>query len=216
MNTLIAIKRSKTDNLGDIRKNGMIPAVVYGARVENTLVSVPSIAFAKIFSIAGETSTIVLELQDEKGESKKIDVLIHDLQKDPIKDKVIHIDFLAIDMNKPIEVSVPLEFIGLAQAEKDGLGTLVKVIYEVEVKALPRDIPHKIEIDVTPIATLEDQIKVKDIPLPQGVSLITDEEEVVALVTEAKEEKEEVPVDLSAIEVEKRGKEDDSEGEKSE
>lgn len=216
MNTLIATKRSKTDNLGDIRANGMIPAVVYGARVENTLVSVPSIAFAKIFNIAGETSTIILELKDENGESKKIDVLIHDLQKDPIKDRFIHIDFLAIDMNKPIEVSVPLEFIGLAQAEKDGLGTLVKVIYEIDIKALPKDIPHKIEVDVTPISTLEDQIKVKNIKLPSGVSLITDEDEVVALVTEAKEEKEEAPVDLSSIEVEKRGKEDSAEGEKSE
>ena len=211
MNTLTAIKRSKADKLKTVRSNGMVPAVVYGARVENTLISVPSILFTKILKVAGESSTIVLEIAGDKETDKptKIDVLIHDLQVDPIKGFPVHVDFLAVDMNKAIEVAIPIEFVGLAKAEKDGLGTLVKALHEIEIEALPKDLPHSVTVDVTGIATLEDQIHAKDIVLPKGVTLITDGDEVVALVSEAKEEVEQAPVDLASIEVEKKGKKEE-------
>lgn len=211
MNTLTATKRSKTDKLAFIRNNGMIPAVVYGAQVENQPVSVLSSDFVKILKIAGETSTIVLDIAGatEKEKTVKVDVLIHEVQVDPIKGYPIHVDFLAIDMNKPVEVTIPLEFTGLAKAEKDGLGTLVKVLHEIDIEALPKDLPHNIVVDVTGIATLEDQIHVSDIKLPKGVTLITDGDEVAALVATAKEEVEEVVIDLNAIEVEKKGKKEE-------
>ncbi len=218
MNTLTATKRSKTDKLSVIRNNGMIPAVVYGAQVENQPISVLSTAFTKIYKLVGETSTLVLEISgiNEKVNSTqkdnkvtKVDVLIHDVQFDPVKGFPVHVDFLAIDMNKSVEVTIPLEFVGLAKAEKDGLGTLVKVLHEIDIEALPKDLPHTIEVDVTGIATLDDQIHVKDIKLPKGVTLITDGEDVVALVAQAKEEKEETPIDLNAIEVEKKGKKEE-------
>jgi len=211
MNTLTAIKRSKADKLKTVRSNGMVPAVVYGARVENTLISVPSILFTKVLKVAGESSTIVLEIAGDKETDKptKIDVLIHDLQVDPIKGFPVHVDFLAVDMNKAIEVAIPIEFVGLAKAEKDGLGTLVKALHEIEIEALPKDLPHSVTVDVTGIATLEDQIHAKDIVLPKGVTLITDGDEVVALVSEAKEEVEQAPVDLASIEVEKKGKKEE-------
>jgi len=181
--------------------------------VENTLISVPSILFTKILKVAGESSTIVLEIAGDKETDKptKVDVLIHDLQVDPLKGFPVHVDFLAIDMNKAIEVSIPLEFVGLAKAEKDGLGALVKALHEIEIEALPKDLPHSITVDVTGLATLEDQIHAKDLILPKGVTLITDGDEVVALVTAAKEEVEEVaaPVDLASIEVEKKGKKEE-------
>ncbi len=127
MNKLTATMRSKTDKLVSIRNNGMVPAVVYGARVENTLISVSSIDFEKILKVAGESSTIVLELKSDKEEVlpagktesvKKIDVLIHEVQVDPIKGFPIHIDFLAIDMNKPVEVTIPIEFTGVPPLKK--------------------------------------------------------------------------------------------------
>lgn len=212
MNTLTAIKRSKTDKLAHIRSNGMVPAVVYGARVENTMISVPSVDFQKILKVAGESSTIVLEIKGEKT-SEKVDVLIHDMQQDPVKGFPIHVDFLAIDMNKPIEVSIPLEFIGVAPAEKNGLGVLVKAIFEVEVEALPKDLPHNLEVDLSTLIDLESQIHVSDITLPKNVKMITGGDEVVALITTVKEEVvEEAPVDLSAIEVEKKGKKEEAEG----
>jgi len=209
-NLLNAIKRSKTEKLADIRSNGMVPAVVYGARVENTSISVPSIAFVKLLKEVGETGTVVLEIADSEGsKTSKVNVLIHDIQMDPVKGFPIHVDFLAIDMNKPIEVTVPLEFINIAGAEKDGLGTLMKVIHEVEIKALPKDIPHSLSVDLSILKTLEDQIHVKNISLPSGVEMLTDEDEVVALVSEIKEEIEETPVDISSIEVEKKGKKEE-------
>jgi large subunit ribosomal protein L25 len=183
----------------------MVPAVVYGARVENTSISVPSITFKKVFKEAGESTAITLDL-----DGVKLDVLIHDVQVDPVHGFPIHVDFLAIDMNKPIEVAIPLEFVGIAPAEKNGLGTLVKVIHEVEIKALPKNLPHTIAVDVSVLETLENQIHAKDIILPVGVEMLTDANEVVALVTVVKEEKvEEAPIDLSAIEVEKKGKKEE-------
>lgn len=210
MNTLTSTKRSKTDKLRDIRSNGMVPAVVYGAQVENTPISVSSVNFQKVFKAAGETSTIVLEIPDDKKGVKKVDVLIHDMQVDPIKGFPIHIDFLAIDMNKPIEVAVPIEFTGLAQAEKGGVGILVKVLHEVEIEALPKDIPSSIIVDVTPLAILDDKILAKDLVFAKGVKMITEGDEVIALISEIKEEViDETLVDLSAIEVEKKGKKEE-------
>jgi large subunit ribosomal protein L25 len=218
MNTLTAIKRSKTDKLKTIRNNGMVPAVVYGVRVENTMISVSSIDFAKILKIAGESSTILLEItgSNEKEKSVKIDVLIHDMQVDPIRGFPIHIDFLAIDMNKKVEVTVPIEFIGIAPAEKEGLGILVKTLHEIEVEALPKDLPHNVSVDLSVLIALDNQIHVKDITLPKGVTMITDVNEVIVLIAPIKEEViETAPVDLSAIEVEKKGKkEEEEEGEK--
>ncbi len=211
MNILTATKRSKADKLESIRSNGMIPAVVYGARVENTLISVSSISFDKMFKLVGESNTIVLDIPGEtaKDKSQKIDVLIHDVQVDPVKGFTRHIDFLAIDMNKPVEVAIPIEFVGIAPAEKDGLGVLVKVLHELEIEALPKDLPHSLSVDLSTIMTLEDQIHVKDIKLPNGVKMITAGDEAIAIMSLIKEEAEEVPVDLTSIEVEKKGKKEE-------
>ena len=215
MNTLTATKRSKADKLAIVRNNGMVPAVVYGVRVENTMISVTAIDFDKILKIAGESSTIVLDIKDEKGTSTKVDVLIHDMQVDPIRGFPIHVDFLAIDMNKTIEVTIPLEFIGVAPGEKEGI--LVKTLHEVEIEALPKDLPHSLSVDVSVLAAIDDQIHVKDLVLPAGVKMITDENEVVALIAPIKEEVvDETPVDLSAIEVEKKGKKEEEGEEKAE
>jgi len=203
---LNATKRSKEDKLAVLRQQGLIPAVVYGAGIENTIISVPSASFIKVFKEAGESNTIVLDIA-----GKNIDVLIHDTHKDPVKSHVVHIDFLAIDMKKVITVPIQLEFIGVSPAEKAGLGGLVKVLHEVEVEALPKDLPQKIEVNIESLLTLEDQIHVSDLKLPTGVKMITEDDEVVALVASQKEEVESVPVDLSAIEVEKKGKQEDGE-----
>jgi large subunit ribosomal protein L25 len=207
MQTLKAMKRSKADKLATVRSNGMVPAVVYGALVENTPISISSKEFDKVLKVAGESSSIVLDIDG----GKKIDALIHEVQFHPVKGFPIHVDFLAIDMNKPIQVNMPIEFTGVAKGEKDGAGTLVKVLHEVEIEALPKNLPHAIDVDVTGLTLVGDQIHAKDIVLPSGVTLITEGEEVVATLAALKEEKEEesAPVDLSAIEVEKKGKKEE-------
>ena len=204
MLALKAKTRNIKEDLAKMRKTGELPAVFYGAGKKSTSISVPKVDFKKVWEKAGESSAI--KISTPEGD---VDVLIHEVQTDPVTDEPIHIDFLAIDMNKKIRVEVSLEFTGVSEAVKSGLGTLVKVLYEVEVEALPKDLPHNIVADISKLDTLDNQILlVSNLNLPSGVTMITKGTEVVASIAEQKEEKEEVvaPVDLSAIEVEKKGK----------
>ncbi|MFA6274284.1 MAG: 50S ribosomal protein L25 [Candidatus Paceibacterota bacterium] len=213
MLTLKAKKRDIKENVDTLRKGGELPAVFYGAGVASTPISISKVEFKKIWNKAGESSTVKIST-GEKG--KEVDVLIHDVQVNPVTDEPIHVDFLVIDMNKKIKVDVALEFTGISEAVKSNLGTLVKVLHEVEIEALPADLPHSLSVDIAKLKTLDDQILVSDIKLPTGVTMITKGTEVVASIAEQKEEKEEAPpVDLASIEVEKKGKkeEEGAEGE---
>jgi large subunit ribosomal protein L25 len=183
--------------------------VVYGAGVENTPVSVPAIDFKKVYKEAGETTTISLNV-----DGKDLPVLIHEIQLDPIRGFALHIDFLCVDLKKKITASVPVEFSGVSEAIKTGLGVLVKVLHEVEVESLPSDMPHSLTADISKLVTLDDNVFASDIKLPKGVELITGMEEVVAAVAPMHEEKEETaPIDLANIEVEKKGKKESPAGE---
>ena len=201
-----AKKRNEGVNLNTLRKTGEIPAVFYGAGKTSTSISLSIIEFKKIWREAGESSTVKISLDDNN-----IDALIHEVQVHPVTEEQIHVDFLVIDINKKIRVKVPLEFIGISNAVKNGLGNLVKVLYEVEVEALPKDLPHNLEVDISKLETVEDQIFVSDIKLPTGVTIIANEHEVVVSIVLQVEEKEEVApsIDLSAIEVEKKGKKEE-------
>ena len=205
MITLEATQR--TGSPAALREQDMIPAVYYGAGSDAVSIAVPVKEFTKVLKQAGETTAVTLTIGGEK-----ISTIIHDMQHNHITGEVTHVDFLIIDMKKELEVSVPLEFTGIAEAEKNGLGTISKVLHEVAVSALPANLPHILEVDITGLAALDDQIHVKDIVLPKGVTMVTDGEEVVAMVAHFVEETEETPaVDLSAIEVEKKGKQEDEE-----
>ena len=205
MITLEATQR--TGSPAALREQDMIPAVYYGAGKDAVSIAVPAKDFIKVYKEAGENTAVTLTIGGEK-----ISTIIHGMQRDAVSGDVLHVDFLIIDMKKELEVAIPLEFTGVSEAEKAGLGTVVKSIYEVEVRALPNDLPHNFEIDISGLASLEDQIHVKDIKLPKGVTMITDGEEVVVSIAHFVEEAEEAPVlDLSAIEVEKKGKIEDEE-----
>jgi len=187
-----------------LRKGGLIPAVYYGAGKSSTAITVKAGEFKKVWRSAGESTTVLVKTKDDN-----IDALIHEVQLDPVSDEPIHVDFLAIDMTKKIKVKVPLEYLGVSEVVKSGLGNLVKVLHEVEVEALPKDLPHSLHVDISKLKTLEDNIAVKDIKLPEGVSVMNAPEEIVASVVAQVEEKfeEAPPPDLSQIEVsEERGK----------
>lgn len=202
-----ADKRGSDAKLGILRKSGKIPAVFYGAGKDTTSISLSNVEFKKIWREAGESSAIKIKTADSD-----VDVLIHEVQVDPVTDEPIHVDFLAIDMKKKIHVKVPLEFTGVSNAVKNGIGNLVKVLHEIEIEALPKDLPHKLIVDISPLETIENQVFVSDIKLPNGVIAITSGGDVVASVVAQVEEKEEIvtPVDLSAIEVEKKGKQEEA------
>ena len=207
-----AEKRNTAQKPRALRKSGSIPAVYYGAGKKSTPVAISTIQFKKVWRDAGESSAVVV-----KAPEGDIDALIHEVQVDPITDEPIHVDFLAIDMTKKIKVKVSLEYEGVSDAVKNGLGNLVKVLHEVEVEALPKDLPHNLSINISKLKTLEDNIFISDIKIPSGVVIIDNPEAVVASIVQQVEEKieEAPPPDLSAIEVEKKGKQEE-EGETAE
>lgn len=203
MLTLAVTKReagSKGPNA--LRREGAIPAVVYGAHQESTPISVDAKFFDKIFTEAGEATIVSLT-----GLGAALPTLIHEVDLDPLTSRPRHIDFYAVTKGQKVEVAIPLEFIGEAPASKAG-HNVVKVLHELEIKADPMNLPHNIEVDMSVLAEVGNQIHVRDLVLPAGVELMVSEDEVVVLVQEVVEEKEEAPVDLSTIEVEKKGKEE--------
>ncbi|MEI6580587.1 MAG: 50S ribosomal protein L25 [bacterium] len=206
MLSLTAKTRDLNLDLKNLRKSGELPAVFYGMGNKSTPISISIVEFKKAWEKAGESSTVKIT-----GPKISVDTLIHDVQVDPVTNEPIHVDFLVIDMDKKIKVKIPLEFSGISDAVKSGLGTLVKVLYEVEIEALPKDLPHNFIVDISSLVSLDSLILVSDIKIPTGVTMITKGSEVVASIAEQKEEKEEVvePVDLSKIEVEKKGKKEE-------
>jgi len=133
---------------------------------------------------------------------EKVPVLIYDIQKNPISDEIFSIDFYRIRAGEKIETEVPIKFVGSAPAEKSDL-VIVKVLNEVEIKTLPKDIPHDIRVDLGVLQKEGDAIHVKDLKLPEGIETLTPPETVVVNVSEKKEETEEVPPSVEKAETDK-------------
>ncbi len=205
--SLKATKRDLAVKLHNIRKEGNIPAVFYGPKEASTPITLSEVEFVKVWRKAGESSIIALEAEGETH-----DALIHEVDVDPVTSKVRHADFYIVEKGKKVQVHVPIVFEGTAPAVKELGGTLTKVLHEVEIEAKPADLPHELVVSVDSLVDYEARVIAKDIKLPSGVTLITDPEEVVALVSEVKEEVEAAPVDLSAIEISvEKGKKEEEE-----
>src|SRR3989344_4516611 len=192
-----------------LRETGQIPAVFYGKKEASTPISIPKVDFLKVWKEAGESSVVTLETSEGIKES-----LIQDVDIDPVSGSPRHADFYVFEKGHKVIVELPIEFTGVSGAVKEQGGILIKVLHELKVEAMPKDLPHNIIIDISPLANFGDQVLAKDISLPTGVVLKEHAEEVVALVSAPREEKEEeaAPIDLSTIEVEKKGKEETEEG----
>jgi large subunit ribosomal protein L25 len=209
---LTVTKRDISDKPKALRGKGLLPAVIYGRSEESTPITVDKKVFDKLFHQAGESTVITLS-----GLGEEKDALIHEVALDPVTGAAVHVDFYAIQKGQTVTVSIPLEFDGESPAVKDLGGILVKVMHELEIECQPKDLPHAIHVDISKLATLEDQIKVSDLTgIPATAKITVDPEEVVAMIDVAKEEPVEEPAaDISAIGIsEERGKkeEDGAEG----
>lgn len=210
--TMLTLNVQKRDILGKKvkkeRDNGLLPLVVYGPGEPTSHFFAKLNEFIKVWKSAGETTVIKLE-----GDGQDKNVLIQEVSVHSITGTPIHADFYAVRKGMTVAVSVPLEFTGEAPAIKAYNGILVKVMHDIEVEAVPENLPQEIVIDVSSLSTLEDKITVGDIKLPEGVKPTASLDEIIALVSEVKEEKEESsePIDLSKIEVEKKGKKEEEE-----
>lgn len=189
-----------------------IPAVVYGPKQESIPLSLDRREFEKIFQEAGESTIISLD-----GLDGPVEVLVHDVNFNPVKGGIQHVDFYAIERGKELTTHVPLEFVGEPPAIKQG-GVLTKAIHELEITCRPSALPQQITVDVSVLADFDSVIRVKDLTVPEGVTVETEPEDTVALVVPVEEEAEEPveAVDMDAIEVEEKGKGEDSSEESAE
>ena len=204
---LEAKRRSNKPTSGALRKIGELPAVFYGRKEKSTPITLSYKQFEKAWKRAGESTVITL-----RGEWGDKETLIVDTAKDPLTDAFLHADFYCLEKGQKVKVKVPIEWSGVAGAVKDLGGVLLKVLHDLEIETEPSKLPHVIIVDISKLADLNSQLLAKDVSLPSGVKLVTNPDEVVAAIAEAKEEIEEKPaesVDLSSIEIsEKRGKEE--------
>lgn len=207
----------KTEKPNQTRRDGKIPAVVYGKKFEPAAVAFDAIEFERIYKEAGTSNLIDLSLND-----KKVKALVHDLQLDPISGKIIHIDLLKVNMKEKIHAEIPLEFIGDSNAVINLEGSLITPVDSIEVECLPGDLISEISVDISVLDDFEKNIKVSDLKLPEGIEILSDPEEIIAFVQEPRSEEEmealneDVVENVEEIEVENKGEETAAEGESTE
>jgi large subunit ribosomal protein L25 len=186
-----AINAEKRDVLGrkvkKLRRAGKIPANVYGKKVKSDSIVIDLVEFNKLYKETGETSIVEVKIGKESKPT-----LIHNVQVDPVTDAPIHVDFLQVDLKQKVTTQIPVEFVGESPAEKQGLGTVVLYLNEVEVEALPGDLVESFQIDISEFSEVDQQLLVKDLKVDKSkIEIKTDPEQIVAKVEAQKEEVEE-------------------------
>ncbi|OGG74200.1 hypothetical protein A3A40_00200, partial [Candidatus Kaiserbacteria bacterium RIFCSPLOWO2_01_FULL_54_20] len=138
-----------------LRKQGIVPAVYYGPKEETTPISINAQKLEHLWKEAGETTIITL-----KGSGEDKDTLIHDAQFHPVTGKLLHVDFYVLEKGKKVKIKVPLEFTGVAPAEKSG-NIVVKALYEIEIEVAPQELPHNLPVDISSLVNAGDHIVAK-------------------------------------------------------
>lgn len=207
---LLAQKREKLGKQNKpLRQEGLIPAVLYGKGLENQNLAVNAKEFSRVFKEAGANTLIDLVVGDSTRKA-----LIHDVQRNFLSDGVDHVDFYAVRMDEKTSVHVPIEFVGESPAVKELGGILNRSMSEVEVEALPADLPHKFTLDISRLTELDQSLYVKDLNVPAGVEVMASPDGVIATVTEPREEEVAPPVAADVSEVKVEGEEKKAEREK--
>lgn len=197
--TLRDLVGRKTDTL---RQAGSVPCVVYGFGTQPANITIDRNAFGRVYTAAGSSTVVDLTVGDAVFQ-----VLIGEIQRNPLNDFVTHVDFRSVDPNQKIEAKIRLELVGEAPAVKTLGGTLLQSLEDLEVKSLPNALVSHIDVDVTQLATFDDVIRVSDIVVPAGIEVMTDGENAVASVQAPRSEEElaalneAVDMDVSKVEV---------------
>lgn len=186
-----------------LRNDGLLPANIFGKGVKSKAIQVDVNDFENIFAKAGETN--VLDLQVGKS---SVPVLIHGIQKDPIAGEYLHADFLQVDLKQKVSAQVPIVLANESPAEKQGLGTVVQYFDEIEVEALPTDLPEKFEVDLSQLTKADQEINVKDLKYDKKkIEIEIDAETVLVKVEPPREEEEESATVLTEDTKEEKGEE---------
>ena len=172
-----------------LRREGVLPANIYGKKIKSLSIKFPVVDFEKVYKAAGETGIVEIAI----GKQKK-PVLISNVQLDPVTDKPLHVDFHQVDLKEKTTADVPIELIGESPAEKQGLGTVVQSINEIEVEALPKDLPDKFEIDLSKLVKVEQTVQVKDLVVDtKKVKILAEAEQMIVKVEPPRKEEEVAP-----------------------
>jgi large subunit ribosomal protein L25 len=162
-----------------LRRQGQIPAILYGEGEPISLTADPKVLLRALGTEAGENVILNLTIVDGKDFTRK--AMVKEVQVDPVTGKPLHADFLAISMERPIEVEVPVEVAGVPEGVKEKGGILDQILREIRVRCLPVAIPDRIGLDVSSL-DIGDVLHVSDLPIPEGVELLTDREQAVVMV----------------------------------
>lgn len=152
-----------------LRREGIIPANVYGKELKSVSVQLPLKSFLDVYRKAHETGLVDLTV-----DGQELPVLIHNVQIDPRSQSPVHADFFKVNLKEKITARIPLVAVGDAKAETDKIGLLEQPLSEIEVEALPTDLPEKIEVNVEGLAQIGDQIVISDIKVPDGVVILNE------------------------------------------
>jgi large subunit ribosomal protein L25 len=194
-----------------LRRDGLLPAFLYGKKIKSTPVQIDYRAFEKLFREAGESTLITLNL-----DGQPIKVIIHDVSKNAVSNRYDHVDFHQVDLTEKVEAEIEIVFEGIPPAVKDLGGVLVKSLDKIKVEALPQDLVAHIVVDISSLKTFEDIIHVSDLKLSDKFTVLDKSDETVALVqaprseTELEELNQTVESKVDQVEkVEKEKKTDD-------
>jgi large subunit ribosomal protein L25 len=180
-----------------LRRQGVTPANIYGSHVESQSIQLSTEELRHVIKTAGRNDIVYLRLDGDEPRP----TFLRDIQQNPITDAILHVDFLQISLREKVRADVPLHLVGLAPAVDTLGGILMHGLDHVSVEALPTEVPSFIEVDVTSLAEINQALHVSDVPVPEGVTILTDVEQVIAKVAPpAVEPEPEVAEEAEAVE----------------
>ena len=178
-----------------LRRGGLIPCNIYGHGIESQPVQVEARKLGQVIASAGGTDLIALKIG---GTDTPGMVLIRDVQRNPMTGEPIHVDFYQVNMAEKLKADVPLVFIGTAPALKLKNVSLLHAMTALQIEALPDDLPHNIEVDISSLALPEQSIHVKDLKVSSKITILADPDQMLIKVAEVRKAVEEVPAAAAA------------------
>jgi large subunit ribosomal protein L25 len=178
-----------------LRRQGLIPANLFGKKIDSVAIQVDSKQFKKLYDEVGETGIVDVVVGDKSYPS-----LITGTASDPITGDTLHVDFHNVSLKEKVTATIPMELIGESPAVKDLAGVVNQSLYELEVEALPTDLPEVFEIDISKLAAIGDNLAIKDLTVPEGVTIELDPETIIVSIAEPAPEEvvEEAPAEEPA------------------
>ncbi len=180
----IKLAADKRETLGKkvrfLRRDGITPANIFGRGIKSTAVQIETVSLKQTLRSAGTTSIINLKI---KGEKSPQPVIVRSIQRHPLTGDLLHVDLYAVSMSEKIKVEVPLELIGESPAVRELDGILIQNMSSVEVECLPANMPRSIEVDMAKITELDQSLHVSDLTISEDVTILTDPEKVIVVVT---------------------------------